>query len=156
MKAFEFSIVASGLDPRADDFEDRFFEAGCDDATIAFARGAIVLHFHREAESLSAAIRSARADVEAAGATVRHVEPDNLVSLTEIARRAGLTRSATSLYANGGRGRDFPPPVARVTSDGALWDWREVSAWLHRRGQLPIEDVRAAAAIGAANAELRG
>jgi hypothetical protein len=33
MKIFEFSIIASGLDPEAEDFADRFFDAGCDDAT---------------------------------------------------------------------------------------------------------------------------
>ena len=31
MKTHEFTIVASGLDPEMDGYEDRFFEAGCDD-----------------------------------------------------------------------------------------------------------------------------
>jgi hypothetical protein len=35
MKKYEFTIIASGLDADAANFEDRFFEAGCDDATIA-------------------------------------------------------------------------------------------------------------------------
>ena len=30
---FEFAVIASGLDPEADDVFDRFYEAGCDDAT---------------------------------------------------------------------------------------------------------------------------
>ena len=34
MKKFEFSIIASGLDPAAEDFEQRFYDAGCDDAPI--------------------------------------------------------------------------------------------------------------------------
>src|SRR5262245_16595195 len=50
MKTLEFTIVASGLDPDTDGFEDRFFEAGCDDATIVVKRGAIILEFAREAE----------------------------------------------------------------------------------------------------------
>src|ERR1041385_5630982 len=29
MKTFEFSIVASGLDPEAEGFADRFYDAGC-------------------------------------------------------------------------------------------------------------------------------
>ena len=39
MKMHEFSIIASGLNPEAEDFETRFFDAGCDDATISFRRG---------------------------------------------------------------------------------------------------------------------
>ena len=73
MKTFEFTIVASGLDLDADDFEDRFFEAGCDDATIAVTRGAVTLQFARESNSLAAAIDSAIAAVTKAGAEVRGV-----------------------------------------------------------------------------------
>ena len=71
----------------ASDFEDRFFEAGCDDATLAFQRGAIILEFDRKAKNLSHAIDSAIHDVRRAGARVLHVEPDHLVSLTDIAAR---------------------------------------------------------------------
>ncbi|HOW99777.1 MAG TPA: hypothetical protein PK545_04080, partial [Deltaproteobacteria bacterium] len=59
MQSFEFTIVASGVDHEAEDFEDRFFAAGCDDATIAFSRGAILLHFARTADNFEAAIESA-------------------------------------------------------------------------------------------------
>ena len=43
MKMYEFSIIASGLDPQADDFEARFYNAGCDDATISFQKGHIIV-----------------------------------------------------------------------------------------------------------------
>ncbi|MGH6877961.1 MAG: hypothetical protein ACREHV_11390, partial [Rhizomicrobium sp.] len=91
MKTYEFTIVATGLDPEAEDFEDRFFDAGCEDATIAFQKGAIVLEFAREAPNFLKAVASAIADVDKAGATIERVEPDHLVSLSEIARRSGLT-----------------------------------------------------------------
>jgi len=42
-------------------------------------------------------------DEEHFGATVERIEPDHLVSLADIARRAGLTRAAISLYAKGMR-----------------------------------------------------
>ena len=64
MKTFEFSIVASGLDPEAEDFADRFFMAGCDDATVSFQKGHIILDFARAAASLEAAIASAVEDVD--------------------------------------------------------------------------------------------
>jgi len=114
MRVYEFSIVASGMDPNADDFESRFYDAGCDDATVSFQRGRIVLDFARVASSADEAISSAVEDVRASGATVDRIEPDPLVSLSEIAARAGLTRAAVSQYARGQRGAGFPAPVAKV------------------------------------------
>ena len=151
MALFEFSVVASGLDHEADDFEDRFFEAGCHDATVAFARGAIILQFAREAASLGEAITSAIEGVRKAGATVDRVEPDWLVSLSEIAARSGLTRAAISLYAKGERGKDFPHSVARVTTESPLWDWPVVARWLHERDQIPEQAVVEAKIIRSVN-----
>ena len=101
MTNFEFSIIASGLDPEADDFEDRFYEAGCDDATIGFQKGAIVLDFDREARTLISAMVSAIRDVRRAGAQVNHVEPDYLVNANEIGRRSGHSKAAVSLVRKG-------------------------------------------------------
>lgn len=70
MKAFDVTVFASGLDPAAEDFEQRFYDAGCGDALVAFQSGRIVVDFTREAESLEAAIASAVADVRRAGAVV--------------------------------------------------------------------------------------
>src|SRR3546814_17794786 len=99
MKNHKFTIIAAGLDPQADDFDDRFFEAGCSDATISFQKGAILLDFDRDARTFSGALMSAIADVRAAGAKVVHVEPDHLVSLAEIAVRAKISRAAATNYA---------------------------------------------------------
>ena len=114
MQTYEFTIVASGLDPTAPDFEDRFFEANCDDATLAFVKGRIVLEFQREARNFSHALASAIQDVMRAGATIEHIEPDYLVSLSDIADRCSLSRSAVSLYTKGERGEGFPSPIARI------------------------------------------
>lgn len=115
---------------------DRFFEAGCDDATISFQKGLIVLEFQREAKTRLSALVSAIIAVGKAGAEVERIEPDYLVSSSEIARRAGLVRATVSLYSEGKRGEGFPPPVARVTSDSPLWDWVEVSSWMYRQGKI--------------------
>ena len=80
MKTFEFSIIASGLDPTAEDFEQRFYDAGCDDAAIAFQKGHIIVDFTREAKSVSEAIITAVRNVRATGARVVRVEPAPLVS----------------------------------------------------------------------------
>jgi hypothetical protein len=155
MKKYEFSIIASGLDPQADDFESRFYDAGCDDATISFQKGHIIADFAREAESIDAAICSAVACVEAAGAHVDRVEPDPLVNLSDIAARAGLTRAAISQYSKGQRSENFPSPVARVTSDTPLWDWATVATWLFRHQKLSRDEAIEAEAVKAANEAIK-
>lgn len=151
MKTFEFTIIASGLHPEDEGFEDRFFEAGCDDATIAFQKGVIVLDFNREAPSFSRAVASAYEDVRRAGATIERIEPDHLVSLSDIADRAHMTRQAIALYSNGERGKDFPIPVARVMSSTPLWDWYQVAEWLHRHDKLGEAAVLEARIVREAN-----
>ena len=151
MSTYEFTIIAAGLDIGS---TDRLFEAGCDDSTISFQRGAIILDFDREARSLGAAIASAVADVEKAGATVIHVEPDHLVNLSDIAARTGITRAAASLYAKGERGTDFPVPVARVTTDSPLWDWVDVARWLYRQGRIPKEELARARIVRKMNSSI--
>ncbi len=51
------------MDTKSDDFEDRFYNAGCDDATISLWKGAIILEFAREAPTFDEALASALADV---------------------------------------------------------------------------------------------
>jgi hypothetical protein len=151
MKMYEFSIIASGLDPQADDFEKRFYDADCDDATISFQKGHIIVDFAREADSILQAICSAVECVQKAGARVDRVEPDPLVSLTDIAARADLTRAAITQYAKGQRSKNFPAPVARVTSETSLYDWAEVAAWLFQNDKLSRERVIEAEAVKIAN-----
>jgi hypothetical protein len=151
MNTFEFSVIASGLDPAADDFEQRFYEAGCDDATISFQKGHIIVDFAREAESVDAAINSAVAAVASVGASIDRIEPDPLVSLADIANRAGLTRAAITLYAKGQRAKGFPAPVARITTDSPLWDWDSVARWLFAHNKISGDDAQQARAVKAAN-----
>jgi transcriptional regulator with XRE-family HTH domain len=151
MKTFEFSIIASGLDPKAEDFADRFFNAGCDDATISFQKGHIIVDFARDADSIDEAICSALDCVEKAGAHVDRIEPDPLVSLSDIAARTGLTRAAITNYSKGERAGNFPPPVARVTSKTSLYDWATVATWLFQHQQLSREEAIKAEAVKAAN-----
>jgi predicted DNA-binding transcriptional regulator AlpA len=154
MKTFEFSIIASGLDPEAEDFADRFFNAGCDDATLSFQKGHIILDFAREADSIDAAIVSAVECVAAAGANVDRVEPDPLVSLSDIASRTGMSRAAMTQYSKGQRGKNFPSPVARVTSDSPLWDWASVAKWLFQNEKISRDTAIEAEIVRAANAAI--
>jgi hypothetical protein len=154
MKTFEFSIIASGLDPEAEDFADRFFDAGCDDATISFQKGHIIADFAREANSIIEALVSAVECVKAAGATVDRVEPDWLVSLADIASRTGMSRAAMTQYSKGQRGKNFPFPVARITSESPLWDWSVVAKWLFQHEKISRDAAIEAEAVRAANAAI--
>lgn len=141
MANFEFSFLVSGVDPHAENFADRFYEAGCDDATLMLTRGLIAVCFAREAENYTQAVISGLSDVWKTGACIERFEPDFLVSRSEIAARAGISKAAVSLYVSGERGEGFPAPYARITSSNPLWDWVEVSTWLHKAGQLRTEAV---------------
>jgi hypothetical protein len=151
MKKCNFTIIASGLDPNAPDFEDRFFEAGCDDATIAVVKGVIVLEFEREARNFAHALITAVRDVQQAGATVEHIEPDYLVNLSDIAERCHLSRAAISLFTKGERREGFPRPIARVTTESPLWDWVHVARWMYHQKRLSLEALVQAKLVRDAN-----
>ena len=97
------------------------------------------------------AISSAINDVKSAGACVNRVEPDPLVSLSDIAARANLTRAAISQYAKGQRGKDFPTPIAKVTSDSPLWSWLAVAKWLLLKKKVSRQATVEAEAVDRAN-----
>lgn len=92
MNSYQFTIIASVLNHEAEDFGDSFLKAGCDDATIAFQKGVIILEFDREARSYAGALVSAIRDVRSAGAHVERIEPDYLVNLSDIASRSNYSR----------------------------------------------------------------
>jgi len=141
MELHSFTFLVSGVDPTSDDFEQRFVEAGCDDATLALMNGLLAVCFDREEKDFSHAVISAYSDILKADVCIERFEPDFLVSKTEIAKRACITRAAVTNYANGERGDDFPKPFARITTKSPLWDWVEVSTWLHKHGKLSVADV---------------
>lgn len=152
MHEYEFTLVFNGgLDETA---VNAFFEAGCDDATVGEVDGVGYADFIREAPSLGDALRSALEQVESVpGVRVARVEPDDLVTMSEIAQRLGRSRESVRLLIAGERGPGgFPPPVSHLKARTRLWRWSEVAAWAQRHDQ-PI-DLGAATAIAALNAAL--
>ena len=71
MKQHEFTLVLTA-DPD-DDQADRMYGT-FDDGTIATVAGVPQIHFHRDADSLEEAIRSAIGDVRSVGFDVARVE----------------------------------------------------------------------------------
>lgn len=154
MSYHEFTIVATGPSVNTDEWEEAFYEAGCDDATVSLQRGAFILSFDREAETFEEAVRSGCKDVERAGASILRIEPDPLVSSSDIAERAGITRQAVSLYTTGGRGENFPLPIACASGQHPLWNWGQVASWLAAKGKLSTDAVEQAVFIKSMNDKL--
>ena len=86
-----------------------------------------------------------------AGAKVERIEPDPLVSLSDMAARAGMTRAALSNYFKGLRAKSFPAPVAKVTSESPLWDWATVARWMFENRKLSREAALEAEIVRQAN-----
>jgi hypothetical protein len=154
MKMNYFVIIADGPDPTADETYNAFYEAGCDDASIAWREGVFIFSFQREAERFDDALMSAYRDVTKAGATVTRFEPDTLVALSDIAERSGLSLTKIDELRGLDDGGVFPAPDVRVTTGEPLWNWSEVSIWLQRRQLVDREVAIEARAIWEANTTL--
>lgn len=131
-RTFEFSLILTGAGELTDELEGTLLRAGCDDALLGAREGVVFLSFEREAESFAEAILGAIADVQKAKADlwVSRVEPDDLVSASEMARRLHRTRESIRQLAQGERGPGtFPPPVANLTQRSPIWRWAEVAEW---------------------------
>ncbi len=74
MTKYEFTLILEGPLELTEDTADRLFEAGCDDGSPGVCDGVFSIDFHREANSLESAIRSAIANVKFAGYEVERVE----------------------------------------------------------------------------------
>lgn len=130
--AYEFTLLAIGVDLQTDEALNALAEAGCDDATVGSSGGFQHLDFDREAGSYVEAVLSAVNDVEVAvpGVRVVRILPDEYVALAEIAQRTGRTRESVRLLSIGERGPgNFPPPAARSDERNKLWRWSDVALW---------------------------
>lgn len=130
MRELEFTVVMAG-DPEDAASIDALFEAGCDDATFGTVDGVGYGDFVREAPTFAAAVHSAIDRVESVpGLRVLRVEPDDLVTMNEIAQRMGRSRESVRLLITGQRGPGrFPAPVSHLKARSRLWRWSEVTAW---------------------------
>ncbi len=129
----QFTLIVDGPDLQDDANLAALYAAGCDDATAGRVGTVQYLDFDREAESFPAAVEEAVDAVEGAvpGAQVVHLEPDDLVTMAEIAQRVGRTRESIRLYITGARGPGgFPAPETHLRSRHRMWRWSAVAPWL--------------------------
>ncbi len=74
MTKYEFTLVLRGESELTEDLAEALFAAGCDDGTPGSCHSIVSVDFHREAESLEQAIRSAVKNLSSAGYQIDHVE----------------------------------------------------------------------------------
>jgi predicted DNA-binding transcriptional regulator AlpA len=58
--------------------------------------------------------------------------PDQLVGLTEIASRLGVSRQRVHQLS---QQEGFPDPVARLAA-GLIWEWADIELWARQTGRL--------------------
>ena len=147
-----FALVIEG--PILQDaFLDALYEAGCSDALFGTVDEVGYGDFTRLGPTFTDAIASAIRDVESVeGLRVVRIEPDDLLTMSEIAGRLGRSRESVRLLISGRRGPGaFPAPVSHLPSRSRLWRWSDVAAWM---GTLPSKELERSRVIAAVNAAL--
>ncbi len=151
MIEYEFTLLIEG------DISDQavaaaLFDAGCDDATFGVSDGRGYGEFLREGPTFADAILSAIHQVETvSNLRVARIEPDDIVTASDIAERLDRTRESVRLLIAGKRGPgEFPAPISHSQERGRLWRWSDVAAWLERTEPEEREAARFVAATNAA------
>ena len=101
------------------------------DSTASERKERAFVGVDRAAPDFATAVVSAIEDVERAlpGIRVLALEPEDLVSQSDIAQRQGRSRESISQLVKGERGPgNFPQPNYFV-ADRGLWRWRDVEKW---------------------------
>lgn len=159
MSRHEFTLIVDGPDLQDESAIAALYEAGCDDASVGRVGQIQYLDFTREADSFPDAVASAIENIENAipEARVVYMEPDDLVTISDIAERARRTRESVRLLISGERGPGgFPPPATHFRSRQRMWRWQRVAAWLAKELGDPqvVGDPGTAQFITALNATL--
>ena len=153
----DFTLVLTGVNELTQGVVDSFYEAGCDDATIASRCGRVVATFSRTAPSLKDAILSAIHCIRRAGvgADVLRVDYCNLVTQADIARKISRSRQLVHQYMTGARGPGgFPSPACEISDGTRLWFWCEVAYWLWQNDMIKEDVLRDAQQVEAINSVL--
>ena len=88
--------------------------------------------------------------------TLVRVEPDDLVTMADIAERLGRSRESVRLLISGARGPGrFPSPISHLKARGRLWLWSEVAPWASKAIGVQAADVASARFVAALNNTLK-
>ena len=161
MRSYEFTLLFAlpSTDPGFSDYEDRLFEAGCDDALLGIGRpGWIALDFGREAPDAKTAILGAISNVRVAipDALLVEASPD-FVGISDVADFVGRSRQNMRKLLLSCDGRT---PIPVHSGSSTLWHLAPLLVWLRDEKGYDVDpallDVsRAAMAVNAVNAHVR-
>jgi len=137
MSAYRLNIVFSGVDFDDDDMFDALAELSNvtwrSQGRYAFATAVI---------DAPSALKAADLVTQQVAKLVPSARPirldDDLVSISDVAGRVGVTREAVRNWANGIRHANFPLPRGVVGDGIKVWAWADVSVWL--RDNLALGD----------------
>ncbi len=121
------------------------YEAGLDDCSFLIDGGEPCLDCDVEnAQSLKEAVRSVLRRISKCGKPFRvaRLEPGNLVTPSEIARRLGVSRQHIQQLIFGLRGPGgFPQPFCRVSDKSAVYQWTDVVHWMQAHQYLKKAEI---------------
>ena len=150
MTVWDFRLMLEDL-PDDDATFDALYEVGCGDGSFGWVDGVAHVDFDREAPTFLDAVTSAIRDVQSVPPVrVLEIDPDELLTMADIARRLGRTRESVRLLVEGKRGKgSFPEPVLG-TGKWRFWRWSDVLAWLDDVPDEILERARVTDAVNAA------
>jgi len=130
MSNYEFELIFKVADSHENlqDYSDRLYESGCDDALVSIGQlGMIALSFSREAKNAQIAVESAIENVQTAipHAELIEASPD-FVSITDVASILGHSRQYTRKLFNEKSGLPSPIHIGSPT----IWHLSEVLNWI--------------------------
>jgi hypothetical protein len=130
------------VDRPLDESTERVLLERCRDAEVSRppgGRGAMV-SFRRSAPTVTDAVVSAVRDLDAIGVQATGARDEDLVTIAEVAERAGRSPEAVRLWAVGRTGAGPFPAPADVRGGRAYYRWSDVTPWLRQRMGVEVAD----------------
>ncbi|MEU4555744.1 hypothetical protein [Micromonospora violae] len=155
---YRVALRVTGVDLDNDATLGALFEV-LDDLTWMEIDGRTLAVLHTDGDPVASAVLAARQITAGLpGAKVEEVDQD-LVGISDIAKRIGVTREAVRLWVDGRRGPGgFPPPVGSAgggeRGSVRFWRWASVSDWLRKYNLHDEEDALSAVQVAEVNAAL--
>lgn len=126
----EFTILLEGSHPDFETSANAIYDL-FGDVLVSECRGVMAIEFARESGTFEDAMIPALVTLLEHGIKVARVEPNDLVGVSEIARRINHSRQSVHQYITGSRGDgEFPLPTANLEGNQPLWHWQDIVAWL--------------------------
>jgi len=155
---YNFALVLNGIKENDNDYDDKLYGSGCDDAVISYWNQLVYVDFCREAPSLKDAIFSAINDVKNSGvnAQIERIEDTTVLNQSQLGEKLKKSRQAINqMVSNKSSSDPFPSPLNEREKGAKVWEWSIVSAWLARQGRLSNEAAMDAQLVTMINTTLK-